>query len=545
MIGVIAKSDDYAVVREFFELFKTPWEFHRSDRKYGVLICAEDADFNKSSAKVGLIYGGKNLKLDSEEKIEVASQGKRGGILSYSRATIPIYGDCITFRGEGTNVLEQGSGQSVIHQHRSGEMMVTRIGYDLFSEVRFLLSKGQPEANAAIPALELHIALLRDLIVSSGISLVEIPPVPKGHRFIACLTHDVDHPSLRHHKFDHTMFGFLHRAVLGSLSDVAKGRMSLRNLLANWWAALKLPFVHLGIASDFWHEFDNYVRLEKGLRSTFFLIPFKGRPGRTESGSAPRIRASGYGAGDIADRVNRLSSAGCEIGLHGIDAWIDSSRGAEELEEIRRLTGNQKIGVRMHWLYFREQSPLTLEQAGVDYDSTVGYNGTVGYRAGTTQAYKPLDATQLLELPLHIMDTALFFPGHLHLTTKEAGERVGVIIQNAVQFGGVVTVNWHDRSNAPERLWGDFYIQLIEELKSKGAWIVTAADAVSWFRKRRSATFETSTWETGPDDTRMTCESDGRLPDLLLRAHTPGKLSQDTGSNGAVSELSRSILDSK
>ena len=60
MIGVIAKSNDHAVVREFFELFKTPWEFHRNDRRYEVLICAEDADFNKNSAKMAVIYGGKN-----------------------------------------------------------------------------------------------------------------------------------------------------------------------------------------------------------------------------------------------------------------------------------------------------------------------------------------------------------------------------------------------------------------------------------------------------------------------------------------------------
>lgn len=287
MIGVIAKPNDHAVVREFFELFKTRWEFHRSDRRYDVLICADDTEFNKNSAKLTVIYGGQKLKLDSEEKIEVESQSKRGVNLSYNRATIPIYGDCITFPGEGANVLEQGSEQAAVHQHRPGDTVVTRIGYDLFFEIRFLLTKGQPEANAAIPALELHIALLRDVIASSGIPLAEIPPVPEGYRFIACLTHDVDHPSLRHHKFDHTMFGFLRRAVFGSLSDVAKGRMSLRNLAANWWAALKLPFVHLGIASDFWYEFDNYVKLEKGLRSTFFLIPFKGRPGRTESGSAP------------------------------------------------------------------------------------------------------------------------------------------------------------------------------------------------------------------------------------------------------------------
>lgn len=544
MIGVLAKPDDHGVVREFFELFKTPWEFHRSDRRYDVLICTDDTSFNENSAKIVMIYGGQNLKLDIAVKIEVASRSKRGGNLSHNRATIPIYGDCITFRGEG-NALEQDSGQPLVYQHLPSGTVVTRIGYDLFSEIRFLLTKGQPEANAAIPTLELHIALLRDLIVSRGIPLAEIPPVPEGHRFIACLTHDVDHPSLRYHKFDHTMFGFLHRAVFGSLSDVARARMSLHDLAANWWAAFKLPFVHLGVASDFWYEFDNYVEIEKGSRSTFFIIPFKGRPGRTESGSAPDIRASGYAASDIADRVNRLSAAGCEIGLHGIDAWLDGSRATEELEEIRRLTGKQTIGTRMHWLYFREQSPATLEQAGIDYDSTVGYNGTIGYRAGTTQAYKPLDAARLLELPLHIMDTALFFPGHLHLTAGEARERVGVVLENAVQFGGVVTINWHDRSIAPERLWGDFYVELIEELQSKGAWIATGTEAVSWFRKRRSATFENGRWHTTLDDARIFGESDGELPGLQSRLHSADKMVRDTIISTAPSDLARPVMGSQ
>ena len=49
--------------------------------------------------------------------------------------------------------------------------------------------------------------------------------------------------------------------------------------------------------------------------------------------------------------------------------------------------------MRMHWLYYDQQSPGVLEKAGAVYDSTIGYNETVGYRAGTTQAYKPLEAS--------------------------------------------------------------------------------------------------------------------------------------------------------
>jgi hypothetical protein len=547
MIGVVANPAEDRVVREFFELFKTPWEFYRSDRSYEVLVCASDADFNRNAAQVVVVYAGQKLTFDSEENIDLASHARGDCVLSYNGLRIPIYGDCLTFHGEGSSVLcDKDSQLPAIHLRRTGERVVARIGYNLFDEIRTLLTAGQPDANAAVATLDLHIALLRNLIVSSGISLVEIPPVPAGYQFIACLTHDVDHPAIRLHGLDHTTVGFLYRAVLGSIVEVVRGRMPFAGLLSNWTAALTLPFVHLGIAKDFWCGFDRYAKLEKGLGSSFFVIPFKDRPGQSGAGPAPSRRASRYGVGEIAGRVRELISVGCEIGLHGIDAWHDGSRAREELDEIRRITGMQAIGVRMHWLYFCEQSPEVLERAGADYDSTVGYNGTVGYRAGTAQVYKPLETTRLLELPLHIMDTALFFPGHLHLFPQEASKRVGAIIDNAVHFGGVVTVNWHDRSIAPERLWGDFYLQLIDELKNNGAWFATAGEAVAWFRKRRSVSFENTSWETNAPNAngKITLGIGGHdVPGLRLRVHTAGKPPQDTLIDAAVPEHARLVLD--
>ena len=341
------------------------------------------------------------------------------------------------------------------------------------------------------------------------------------------------------------MFGFLFRGVLGSLFDVVQGRMPVRNLLRNWAAVVKLPFVYLGIANDFWLEFDNYAKLEKGLHSSFFVIPFKGRPGQTGKGLAPGRRASRYSSDEITEPIRALMSAGCEIGLHGIDAWLDGSKAREELGEIRRITGARDIGVRMHWLYFGEQSPGILDKAGADYDSTVGFNETIGYRAGTAQIYKPLDAVRLLELPLHVMDTALFYPGHMHLKPEEASQRVGAIINNAVHFGGVVTVNWHDRSIAPERLWGDFYLQLIDDLKEKGAWIATAAESVAWFRKRRSVMFENDSLEMNAPNGKMTANSDRQVPGLRLRIYTPGKSHQDTVLNTVVAQDVRIPLNNR
>jgi hypothetical protein len=533
MIGVIADPSEHGVVREFFELFKTPWEFYRSDRRYEVLLCAGD-DQVDGNAKLVLFYAGRKMRFDDEQKIQTGPQRRESCILSYQGNRIPIYGDTVRFREGGKVVLtDEVTHESAAYLDQSGQRVLARIGYDLFGEVRRLLTLGQPPANANIPALELHIAFLRDLITGCGVPLVEIPPVPDGYPFIACLTHDVDNPSIRQHEWDHTMFGFLYRAVFGSLGNLLRGRIRVRSLLRNWAAALKLPFVHMGIAKDFWHGFeDRYLELEKGLSSTFFVIPFKNDPGKNFNGQTPGFRAARYSAADIADSIRKIVAAGCEVGLHGIDAWLDSSRSHEELEEIRRLTGVSEIGVRMHWLYYDQQSPVALEKAEAAYDSTIGYNETVGYRAGTTQVYKPLEVTRLLELPLHVMDTAMFYPAYLGLSPRQAKTVVGHIADNATQLGGCLTVNWHDRSLAPERLWDTSYRDLVQDLKSRGAWFATAGEAVSWFRKRRSVVFETDCKEPYGVRAKATAGYDDGLPGLRLRIHRECK-AREIGARGS------------
>jgi peptidoglycan/xylan/chitin deacetylase (PgdA/CDA1 family) len=524
MIGVIADSADQAVVREFFELFKTPWEFCRADRTYDVVLCSGNGRFD-ADAKLVVMYQGSETPFDQEQKVQARCSPGSIHIFMHHGNRIPIYGNTITFpeMGNGLLVDEDSRECSAYLDEREGRVLA-RIGYDLFSEIRTLLTTGQPVVNARSPALELHIAFLRDLITCSGVPLVEIPPVPDGYQFVACLTHDVDHPAIRRHKWDHTMFGFLYRAVLGSVRKVIRGEISVQDVFRNWGAVLKLPFVHLGLAKDFWREFDDrYLELENGLHSTFFVIPFSDQPGSNSSGLAPAIRAARYGAKDIAEAIQKLTAADCELGLHGIDAWMDSSKGRQELNEIRRITGASEIGVRMHWLYFDQQSPLKLETAGAAYDSTVGYNETVGYRAGTTQAYKPLGANRLLELPLHIMDTALFYPGHLGLSSPRAKRLLAPLLDNVDRFGGTLTINWHDRSLGPERLWGKFYSDLIQDLKYRNAWFATAGQATAWFRKRRSAEFESESIEPGAVRAKVGVDQRDNLPALRLRIHKARK----------------------
>jgi peptidoglycan/xylan/chitin deacetylase (PgdA/CDA1 family) len=527
MIGVIADPTEHDVVREFFEFFKTPWEFYQSDQHYDVLLCAGEGLVD-TAPKAIIVYAGKKLCLDDQSGICVASHRTNGRVLARGEERIPIYGDSITFADRsGSFLTDDDSHECAAYVDEFSETMRARIGYDLFREIRRLLTIGQPSKYAEIPTLELHIALLRTLITGCGIPVVEIPPVPQGYQFIACLTHDVDHPSIRQHGLDHTIIGFLFRAVFGSVINALLGRMSIRDAAKNWMAAIKLPFVYMGLAKDFWRDFDDrYLELERGLASTFFVIPFKDYSGKTVGGPAPEFRASGYEAKELESTIRKLTAAGCEVGLHGIDAWLDRSKGCEEIEQIRSLTGLSEIGVRMHWLYYNDYSPATLEKAGAAYDSTIGYNETVGYRAGTTQAYKPLKADRLLELPMHAMDTALFFPSHQALSPKEASARLKQLADNAAQFGGCLTINWHDRSLAPERSWGGCYRDLIQDLKSRGAWFATASQATSWFRTRRSAAFEINAAEADVVRAKVTTDKSETLPGLRLRIHQATDLNE-------------------
>src|SRR5579864_2319493 len=92
MIGVIADPAEHDVVREFFELFKTPWEFLREDGKYDVLLCAGDHPFS-ASAKLVIVYAGKRIELDKTRHVEIGNQRNSLCILDYENRAFPVYGE--------------------------------------------------------------------------------------------------------------------------------------------------------------------------------------------------------------------------------------------------------------------------------------------------------------------------------------------------------------------------------------------------------------------------------------------------------------------
>jgi len=521
MIGVICNPEQRPVAEEFFQLFKTPWEFYRPGEAYDVILTTA-ARPPEGDAKLVLIFGSEVKSCDRTADLEPRLH-ERGTLLNSKAGQFPLYGEALLFApGQHPVVCSTAESDILGVEIRSGNRTLVRLGYDLFHEIEFLLATGQSLEHASVPTLELHIALLREIIVGAGIPILEIAPSPAGYDFAVCLTHDIDFVGIRRHKFDHTMWGFLYRSTVGAIRDVVARKLSLGGLWKRWKAAATLPLIHLGWAEDFWMPFEWYMKLEKDLSATWYFIPFKGRAGEKVSVSHAERRACAYDITDIPEWIQRLKAEGCEIGVHGIDAWHSVEKGREERQQIAKTTGDAAPGIRMHWLLRDEETCAVLEKAGFAYDSTNGYNEVPGYRAGTSQVFRPLNARELLELPMHIQDGALFFQKRAGLSEPEAWERCQSFIANSRRFGGVLTLLWHDRSFGPERFWGDFYVRLVERLKTLPVWFATGSQLTSWFRLRRAVKFERLPAAAGNQRVKL-CRASHRInPPLRVRVYSSG-----------------------
>jgi hypothetical protein len=491
MIGVAFHPDRRHLANELFQLFKTPWEPLRENHTYSAVIA----------------FG-----------MEPPIRGAKLTIVSVDET--PGAGD----------------EYPLVQEDSDGHLRAT-LGVDLLRVLESLLVRGQGSDHAQLPLMEHHIQNIREVLELGGVPYVEIPPIPYGHTFTVCLTHDVDFIGIRQHILDRTFFGYVYRATGGSLLSFIRGRLRMSDLIRNVLSVISLPLVYLGLLPDFMNRFLEYLSVDGEGASTFYLVPFRDRSGKTSDGTMPRERAVKYDVTRIGETLDQLRSQGTEIGVHGIDAWIDSQAGAVEIERV--CPGTISSGVRMHWLLSDAGTPRRLEDAGFGYDSTVGYNDAVGFRAGTAQAFCPPGCLRLLELPLILQDTALFYPARMNLSEADAWGTIETIVESIERFGGVLVINWHQRSLGPERLWGRFYRRLVNHLRNRGAWFTTARNAVDWFAARRALSFDTNAGRS-TEPVVSVCGSWPRsLPVPVVRQS--GAVQLDRGCLGGSSQVAASI----
>ena len=168
----------------------------------------------------------------------------------------------------------------------------------------------------------------------------------------------------------------------------------------------------------------------------------------------------------LQDKLKELADNGWEIGLHGsFDSYADGELLKREKEILENAIGRPVTKIRQHWLRFSQETLRIQEEAGLEEDSTIGFNDQSGFRAGIASAYHPYDferqrAFAVREVPLFLMDSTLFDYG---TENKQKVDEILTVLKIAAAFGGTIAVDWHQRVLSPDYGWGAVYDQLMEQ----------------------------------------------------------------------------------
>lgn len=288
-----------------------------------------------------------------------------------------------------------------------------------------------------------------------------------GARFAVALTHDVDTP------WRWTGIGVRGAAArLKSHALAGRGRAALQEA-----RALSAVPVHRLRRTDPNWSFERVLAIERerGASSTFFVM-------------AGHRHAADGASPETYDRlrprlVETLKAGGAEIALHGsYTAAADPRLLAQEKEALGRLAGEIE-GQRYHYLRLDPHANLApLEQLDFTYDSSLGFAGAVGFRAGISQPFRPWDLERdrpldLVEIPLAAMD-ATFDERYLGLSARDAEPHLLRLLADAAERGGGFAILWHtDRFDpASSRRWDRLYERVIAAVYDLGGTCMSAGE---------------------------------------------------------------------
>ncbi len=342
MLGIICREEEKGIVEELFELVKTPWEFYKKGTLYDVVIADDDYDLAEK-VKLFVIFNPNPCRFDKAHKINL-SEIKTSKEICLNGEVFFILNKLSFLSGEGEPLLITSNHDVVGIQIDNGKSVCIRVGYSLFEEATRLFTDGQPKEYALTPTHDIHIAILKNWIITRGIPLIEIPPVPFGYDFITCLTHDIDFYYLRNHRADHTLLGLLYRTSIGAMVDWVQGRSTTGQLLRRWKFLLEIPLIYTGVKKDPWIPIRDYPRIEKDLPATYFFIPFKGLSGTAKVGTKVSRRRCPYEVGDLIEGLRQLIATNNEVGVHGLDAWNNLEKAILEWQKISGLIQENNLG---------------------------------------------------------------------------------------------------------------------------------------------------------------------------------------------------------
>lgn len=263
----------------------------------------------------------------------------------------------------------------------------------------------------------------------------------KQHVSSIKVSHDVDTPSL---------YGF---SPWPTILRMMAGHILKRRDFKGFFTA---PYVKLATRNQL-HPADPFNTFEwlmdvsesRDLKSAFYFIC---------GGSHPKYDPDyEISHPTIRNLMGRIHERGHEIGLHpSYSTFQHAELIKKEAECLKTQCAEEGIiqekwGGRMHYLRWEQATTLLAwELAGMDYDSTLGYADSPGFRCGTCHEYPAFDPVnqQMLKLrirPLIVMEATIIDDLYLGLGVSDlAMEKVSILKKYCKQVGGQFTLLWHN-----------------------------------------------------------------------------------------------------
>jgi len=284
---------------------------------------------------------------------------------------------------------------------------------------------------------------------------------PDGARFLVALTHDVD---LLGGGGPGTGLRRLAGGVVHASGDrLREGAAFLRDAVAGHDPSFPLAEM-----------------IETGPRSTCFFLTRQDDP---HDGYPERYRPA------LAEALEATAAAGFEIGLHA--SYRARERPGAIAQEAAPLDRPQ--GLRHHYLRSDpDRLAAELRQAGLRYDSSIGWASLPGLRAGTPYPYRLWDPERRepggWELPLVLMDATLAEERYLGLDADAAFGTAVETLEPVARHGGAVAILWHPPSHHPRLSKGydRLYTRLLAWIDEHGGRVGTAAETLDRWEARRA-----------------------------------------------------------
>jgi len=158
--------------------------------------------------------------------------------------------------------------------------------------------------------------------------------------------------------------------------------------------------------------------------------------------------------------------------------------------ELSKLNGFSANGYRARYLFYNYQTLFNLlEKSKIKYDTSIGFDEHIGYRAGISYPFYPFNIKEnkrfnILEIPSILVDRTLF--NQTGKNAKIARKLLTDILLISKKNHSLLSISWrnHVFDNLEFTGWGHIYWKLVKFGRINNAWICSLDELYNYWKDR-------------------------------------------------------------